>query len=138
MEKFSSINDDKTKWLAVEIIAELCSLCQQNKIDLFNQITANGDYAKYCLDYLFTQSVQGKQIGSEEDQTPTNFNTRSLCTVEDIFLPRYSSEEGTDQKFISLANQSYILREIASGIAEMKHTFIMVTYFLLTSFLCIF
>ena len=131
MKNFNDITSDKAKWLCIKIIAELCSLGQQSEVDLFKQISPNGDYHKQCVEYLHAKSLeaQAQNDGQEayfKDQTL--ISAESFCFVENVILSRVGiAEENSNGDFVTLPTRVKILHDMALGIADGKHTLITVS-----------
>lgn len=115
------LKDPKAKWYAVEIVSELCSIGQIGKKDLFRNLHSEHLYEKFCLDFLHQDAVQSSQQKSEIGKLNEN-----LCSVEGVLLPFLGRNE-SELEFVSLPTRSNLLKEIAQGIADRKHTFISVS-----------
>ena len=117
---------EKSKWFAVEIISELCSIGLMGKKDLFKAVGNEQLYDELCLQHLYDESHKSNP-GKKKSQSHVSDNKTLVC-VENVLLAK-NEEVFEDDTFVNLNSRKKIMEQIANSIAERKHTFISVCNF---------
>ena len=122
-----NLSNKKAKWFAIETLAELCSIGQQGKKDLLQKLNENNEDTSIqnCLDYLYSHQNNLIKLNPTKTSTPA-LQSDSLCRIENVLLPSLGNPS-EDMTFVPLPNRRRILEEIASSIAERKHSFVTVS-----------